>query len=290
MPAHDPGDLSHRLGYASITGYADNHPDIDGEAIGRALTRGATKTELLAWAVRNVRLIVEGRRRTLAREAEDRAARERTPEPVQPARQPDPSPEELAWWEKYNERERATRRERCEQMLADPARRRAGRHLCGRSFNDRDRAEFREWAGERFAAWYDQARALAIEHDDMDGREFDAMWHPRGPLAYWSERTRRQLEQATAEWADQIRLETTRELLGTLFALGDGATVTWGAATVDQHEQRIGMLVKNAAGVVETAARHGAAIRMIKDASAECLADLAGPDDDGPAPVPSVIP
>ena len=29
---------------------------------------------------------------------------------------------------------------------------------------------------------------------------------------------------------------------------------------------------------------------MIKDAGVECLADLAGPDDDGLAPVPAVAP
>lgn len=287
MPARDHDDLSERLGYPSIADYAKNRPDMDGETIGRTLTRGATRAQLLAYAIEEVCAIVDSLRRVWAREAEDRAAADRHEAEARP-QQPGPSPEQLARREKHNERERAWRRERCEQMLADPAQRYAGKLRYGRSFHDGERAEFRQWAGERFAAWYDQARALAAEHDGVDGRDFDAMWHPGGYYAYWAERTRRRAEEAIAEWAAQIRLETTRELLGTLFALGDGTSVTWGHATVGEHEQRIAMLTRNATGVIETAARHQAAIRMIKDAGATCLADLAGPDDDGPAPVPAV--
>lgn len=279
MPAPDHRGLSERLDYSSIADYAKNHPDMDGEAIGRALTRGATRAQLLAYAIEDVCAIVESVRRHWAREAEDRAAQERTPE-AEPEQPRHLSPESLAWAKQHNERERASRRERCEQMLADPAQRHAGKLRYGRSFHDGERAEFRQWAGERFAAWYDQARALAAEHDGVDGRDFDAMWHPGGYYAYWSEHTWRRAQEAIAEWAAQIRLETTRELLGTLFALGDGTSVTWGQATIGEHEQRIAMLAKNATGVIETAARHQAAIRMIKDAGVDCLADLAGPDDE----------
>jgi hypothetical protein len=285
MPARDPGNLGDRLGYASIADYEESHPDMDGDAIGRALTRGATKAQLLAYAVGHVGRIVDGLRRHRAREAEDRAARERAPEP-EPAepgtqrRQAEPDEETGRWWQERNASEHAKRIARYERILADPA----------GKWKSIDAQGFREWAGDRFAAWYEQARAVAVGEWGWGTRDFEAFWHPRGRIAYWCERSRQQLDQAIAEWADQIRLETTRELLGTLFALGDGATVTWGAATVDQHEQRIEMLAKNAAGVVETAARHEAAIRMIKDAGVICLADLAGPDDDGAAPVPSVIP
>jgi hypothetical protein len=68
------------------------------------------------------------------------------------------------------------------------------------------------------------------------------------------------------ENAAHVRLETTRELLETSFALGDGAETTWGEATVDQHQQRIDLLVKGASGTIETASRHAAAINMIQAA------------------------
>jgi hypothetical protein len=63
--------------------------------------------------------------------------------------------------------------------------------------------------------------------------------------------------------------------LGIRFALGDGTMTTWGKATVADHRQRIEMLAKNAAGVVETAARHEAAVAMISEADVTCLDELA---------------
>ena len=246
MPAHDDGDLSERLGYFSVAVYAKDHPDIDGETIGRALTRGATKAELLAYAVDYVDRLVDGMRRAWARETEDRAAQQREPEP-EPGQPDAEQAERDKWGEELLAREKARRFERYERMLADPARLRNGMPLYGRSFQDWQCAEFREYAGERFAAWHEQARALAVEYG-TDARDFDAIWYPGGPREYWYERSRRRLAEAIEEWAAHIRLETTRELLGTLFALGDGTSVTWGAATVDQHEQRIGMLTRNATG------------------------------------------
>jgi hypothetical protein len=301
MPAHNPdnGDLSARLDYPSIAGYEESHPDMDGESIGRALTARATKAQLRAYAVEEVRGIVESLRRARARAAENRAVRER-PQVPEPA--PDPEEErrreaeidrvieQLNEYQAINEaRRRAARAAHYEQMLADP------RLLTPLPRNwpryqEWHRAEFREWAGDRFPAWREQARAVAVDDWGWDERDFDAFWHPGGERAYWSERNRRLMDEAVEEWAARIRLETTRELLGTLFALGDGIETTWGAATVDQHEQRIEMLTKNAAGLTETAARHQAAVRMIKDAGVSCLADLAGPDDDGLAPVAAVAP
>lgn len=76
MPAaRDYRDLSHRLSsWPGIAAYEEAHPEMDGDAIGRALTGGATRAELLAWAIRHVSLAVDSLRRQRAREAEDRAA------------------------------------------------------------------------------------------------------------------------------------------------------------------------------------------------------------------------
>lgn len=274
MPArdHDNDDLYHRLGWFTVADYADGHPALDGEAVGRALTRGATRTQLLAFAIRHVCWIVDHHRRDRARQAEDRAAtvqaageaqqhRERGKPATRPSEHPDPDFE-------------------FQHLFDDPA--------CFAG-NATARKQFRRWAGDRFDEWYERGRKLAAGAGKRQLEFFESDWWPDGPHDYFAQKRVDAMFEVIRRTADEVRLETTRELLGTVFALGDGTETTWAAATVDQHEQRIGMLARNAAGVVETAARHEAAVRMIKDAGVTCLADLAGPDDDGPAPVQAVV-
>lgn len=71
------------------------------------------------------------------------------------------------------------------------------------------------------------------------------------------------MRQIVDDYKNDIRMEWTRELLDTSFALGDGTTVTWGDATPQQHQARIDMLAKIADGTLQTAARHQAAIEAI---------------------------
>jgi len=79
------------------------------------------------------------------------------------------------------------------------------------------------------------------------------------------------LQKAVKAFSDAVRLEVTRELLETQFALGDGQVVTWGEATIEQHQQRADLLEKMAIGTAETSARHLAAIRMLSDAGVQKL-------------------
>jgi hypothetical protein len=58
------------------------------------------------------------------------------------------------------------------------------------------------------------------------------------------------------------------------FALGDGTRVTWGRATVEQHEQRIALLRKLIAGLEQTIAMHEAAIRLLRATGARCLEEI----------------
>jgi hypothetical protein len=242
---HD--DLGTRLGHAHIARYAKDHPELDGEAIGQALTADATEDQLRAWAVTEVRETVERLRRAWAREAEDRAAKQ-----ARTAADADPS--------------------EFEALLEDPAAFYGTRSFYG---TIQRRAQFRQWAGDRFGEWYQRARQAAFDARGQQGAEdFESDWHERGIRDYWRQRNAERMEDAIRLAEATTRLEVTAELLGTGFALGDGTETTWGAATVAQHEQRIGMLAQHAAGVVETAARHQAAIGMIKDAGVDCLADL----------------
>lgn len=73
----------------------------------------------------------------------------------------------------------------------------------------------------------------------------------------------------------EIRLEVTEDLLGSEFALGDGKRVTWGDATVEDHQQRIDLLAKNAAANISTATKHQAALVMLTDRNVPTLREYA---------------
>jgi hypothetical protein len=131
-----------------------------------------------------------------------------------------------------------------------------------------DLSEFRNWIGFDYAAWYETNAAL-------HGEAFTADWLAAGSSATAAENGRwRGLNEIVNEWEQTIRLEVTAELLETVFALGDGQRVTWGDATVDQHQQRIGMLMQNMYANAETAARHQAAVGMIEAAGVATLREV----------------
>ena len=141
--------------------------------------------------------------------------------------------------------------------------------------NAAHREGFRQWAGDRFEEWYQRGHEAAATRGDREVAFFESDWYDGGVRAYWEDRRIGQTRELIKTVERETRLETTRELLATMFALGDGTETTWGQATVSEHEQRITMLAKNAAGVIETAARHQAAIRMITTAGVACLNELA---------------
>lgn len=66
-----------------------------------------------------------------------------------------------------------------------------------------------------------------------------------------------------------------RALYKTPFALGDGTRVTWGRATVEQHEMRLAMLRRLRAGLDQTIARHNEALELLRTTGVKCLEDLA---------------
>jgi hypothetical protein len=243
------GDSGGWLGYGNITQYAKDHPDMGGEAIGQALTRDATEAQLRAWAVAEVAGIVEAVRRAWARDAEARAAKA--------ARAAEAAAGELAEFGR---------------LLNNPAAFYGERSYYGTA---RQRARFRQWAGDRFGEWWERARQAAADARGEQGvSDFESDWHERSAAEYHRQRARERQDEAIRLAVAETELRLTREFLGTAFALGDGTETTWGQATIAQHEQRVELLARNAAGVVQTAARHQAAIGMIKDAGVECLADL----------------
>lgn len=65
-----------------------------------------------------------------------------------------------------------------------------------------------------------------------------------------------------------------RALFRSTFHLGDGTSVTWGDATIEQHEQRIAFLSIQRDGITRTIDQHREAIRAIQAAGTSCLNDL----------------
>lgn len=73
-----------------------------------------------------------------------------------------------------------------------------------------------------------------------------------------------------------VILDFNAKLRESKFAMPDGSQVAWGEATVEQHSERIEMLMKNAMGNIDAAQRHRTAIEEILTNGAKCLNDLEG--------------
>lgn len=82
------------------------------------------------------------------------------------------------------------------------------------------------------------------------------------------------LSSIVAAYRDELRIEWTAELLETEFALPDGTRVTWGHASVANHQERAEMFEANAHANLEGAARHRKAISDLQEAKVERLEQL----------------
>lgn len=87
-------------------------------------------------------------------------------------------------------------------------------------------------------------------------------------------RHRARLQKAFDDYAAELRIEWTRELLDSPFALSDGVLVTWGDATVEQHRERVEMFERNAVANIEGAARHRSALRDLDQSGAHSLREM----------------
>ncbi len=245
-------------------------PEKDAQRLAEKGLRKLGATELRRLAVGYVIGMIEAHRRVAAREVEDRARREAAtqkavaktatpPTQTRPSAFDDPS-------------------------IYDTCRALSESGVPTVFLRSKERRDFIRRLGDRHAEWYARGIALAeaaykaglykddgLSHPHMFASDF----YPGGERAYYAEQRFRAVVDLVERESQRVRLEVTRELLETRFALGDGTRTTWGTATVSQHEQRIVMLTKQAAGTVETAASHRAAIEMIQAAGASTLAEIA---------------
>lgn len=90
-------------------------------------------------------------------------------------------------------------------------------------------------------------------------------------LAESAARFREKVHGAMEEYASALRITWTAELLASSFATGDGAFVTWGEASREQHEARLLMHGANAQAAFEGYARHRQAIDLLERTGSSCL-------------------
>lgn len=133
------------------------------------------------------------------------------------------------------------------------------------------RERFVRRAGKQFDRWYKRAKLVA----QQSGEEGFFRLHWESEYDNFPSNLAKAVNEAIDQVRAELRLELTQEFLASEFAVGDGTRVTWGSATIDQHEHRIAMLQANAGANIEAAARHRVAVEMISSAKRSCLADLA---------------
>lgn len=79
---------------------------------------------------------------------------------------------------------------------------------------------------------------------------------------------------APAPVAAASRIEALRKLHGDRISLGDGTSVTWGAATIEQHRDRLAMLRKQHTGLTVTITQHETAVALLRKHKARCLDEI----------------
>ena len=125
-----------------------------------------------------------------------------------------------------------------------------------------------------------RSNVLSIEREAVDSpRQQPRSRFVRTPEYYaaMEEIDRRHAERMTTiieGYARELKAEWTADLLASEFALADGTRVTWGDATIEQHEERAAMFHRNAVANAEGAARHLKAVDELKSKGVPTLADL----------------
>lgn len=128
-------------------------------------------------------------------------------------------------------------------------------------------------------------RAIDIDHSSRlpnKGTDARALWElvtPRGRdwramEADSYSKFSSEMSGIISNFAADLKAEWTTELLSQTFTV-NGRTVSWGTATVSDHEKRAEFFERAAVGNAESAARHRRALADMASAAADCLNALA---------------
>lgn len=108
-----------------------------------------------------------------------------------------------------------------------------------------------------------------------EGRKYEAaMLEADAAEDAIKERYNQRLYAMVDDFITAKRVEWTAELLDSAIAMPDGTIVLWGDATLQQHQERRDMFMRNALANTEGAARHEQAIRELAEAGAPTLREL----------------
>jgi hypothetical protein len=252
--------------------YEAEHLDVNERTIAKRIVSAMSEEGLRELAIETVMDWIWSARRNRQLDVELAAQREETERALELKRQQDTAAQVLKF----------------ERVFKDPLLLARGGYSGGVIMSAEESDKFKLWCGDaRYEEWNQRAHAVIREQPEDNnrlslGREmFFENFHPGGRAAYrqtqkekFEEERYKMLHTLIKDYTQTIRLELTEELLGSIFALGDGRRVTWGEATRAEHEQRIDMLAKNANANAAAAARHVAAVSMIEEAGVERLADI----------------
>lgn len=84
----------------------------------------------------------------------------------------------------------------------------------------------------------------------------------------------REVARLISNGVDLDRIETRKILLNETFPLEDGTFVSWGEATIADHQKRLEVLCSKRDGLNATIALHHHAIEKIAEHGARCLNDV----------------
>lgn len=110
-----------------------------------------------------------------------------------------------------------------------------------------------EWRSS--AAYKQRVREAAAEQEAADERHLARM------------------KQIIDDYTASLKVQWTEELLASTFALSGGVVVTWGTATLEQHQERYDMFAGYAQANAGGAARHAQAIQELTRTGAVSLND-----------------
>lgn len=132
---------------------------------------------------------------------------------------------------------------------------------------------FKKWAQDKiFIEWRDKILSSISNREEIENFLENFDWDYAEELRY--QRYSETLEILIDMEVQFKFLRLTDNLLNSFFALGDGNEVTWGQATIEQHQQRISLLMGHTIGTIDTIVRHKTAINMIQDKNVNCLSNI----------------
>jgi len=222
--------------------FPDHAPEWVADKAVRTL-RASERTALLAALLADR---IEWRRRGRAREIEHRATLAAEREAA------------IASWPERQAANEAEREARRAEWAASPW------------FAPRNSREYRRWVTETPEGQRHEEQRKA----DAESRAERERLAEEDPLEYDRRYGWGRIAAFMEDFRQNVRLELTVELLGSSFSLGDGRATTWGAASIEDHHQRMALLMKGLEGSARTFALHEKAIEILAERHAACLNDV----------------